>query len=76
MSSHYSISQTVKNLDKVRAAENAAEEATLANEVSAKAQEQLRNDLTETKRELGATEEKLRAKEQAVNELMCVLSLI
>jgi len=66
------ISQTVKNLDKAKAAEKAAAEAKLANEANAKAQEQLRNDLTETKRKLGATEEKLRAKEQAVNELMYV----
>ncbi|KAK7435786.1 hypothetical protein VKT23_019484 [Stygiomarasmius scandens] len=61
---------TVKNLDKAKAAEKAAAEAKLANEAGAKAQEQLRNDLTETQRKLGATEEKLRAKEQAVNELI------
>jgi len=40
-------------------------------EASVKLQGELRHDLNEVKRTLEETEEKLRVKEQAVNELKC-----
>ncbi|KAK7454066.1 hypothetical protein VKT23_011579 [Stygiomarasmius scandens] len=56
----------VKNLDK----ERIAKEMILAMEASVKVQEQLRNDLTKVKSTLEETGEKLKAKEQLINELM------
>ncbi|KAK7454021.1 hypothetical protein VKT23_011532 [Stygiomarasmius scandens] len=62
---------TVKNVDK----ERITKETMLAMEASTRMQEQLHNDLNELKKTLEETKEKLRVKEQAINELACPVPL-
>lgn len=64
-----SLAQAVKNLGKERAAELAAEEAKRLTDEGAKVQEQLKTDLTNTKRQLETTEERLKAVEAAKKEI-------